>query len=178
MYEGLFTCVKNFPEYGSAIMDVSSYFADANAFNYAIDELHGSLSHSDIVVGVEAYGFVLGTAFAMKRGMGIVCLRKDRKLALADLIVEYSMKYRPKNIMCANSMLLKGRDCVIIDDVIDTTGTISAAIELVEKSGARVVGIGSLIAEKSDNLAQLSKDYPFYSVYYFQDILSKVRKQK
>ena len=126
--------IPDFPKPGILFKDITPVLADAGAFADAVAAMAAPWRGIplDAVVGVEARGFILGAALARELDVGFVPVRKPGKLPGHTLSLDYGLEY--------------GRDRVIvIDDVLATGGTLKAAVQLVERQGALVVGTGVLV---------------------------------
>ena len=127
--------------------DITPLLDDAEAFRWAADELADRFSSTpaDRVVGVEARGFILGAAVAYRLGLGFVPVRKPGKLPYDTRAVDYELEYGTASLEAHTDALAPGQRALIVDDVLATGGTASAAVELVSSGGASVAGVGFLI---------------------------------
>ncbi len=140
--------VADFPSPGIAFKDVTPLLADPAAFAEAIARLVAPFRDAgvDVVAGIEARGFVFGSAAALALGCGFVPLRKPGKLPAATLGVDYALEYGSDRIeVHADAFAGRGR-VLIVDDVLATGGTLAAAVRLVEDAGGTVVG-GAVLVE-------------------------------
>jgi adenine phosphoribosyltransferase len=99
----------------------------------------------DVVVSNEARGFILGAALAYELGVGFVPIRKKGKLPARAVDLTYQKEYESDTIEIHEDAIEPGQRILLIDDLLATGGTIKANIELVEKLGGKVVGVGFLI---------------------------------
>ena len=99
----------------------------------------------DVVVGIDARGFILGGALACRLGVGFVPIRKKGKLPFDTFEANYDLEYGTDTLTIHQDAFRAGSRVLICDDVIATGGTIAASIELVEKLGGHVIGIPVLI---------------------------------
>ena len=145
--ERLIRDVPDFPTPGIMFKDITPLLDDADAFRWAADELADRFSHTpaDRVVGVEARGFILGAAVAYRLGLGFVPVRKPGKLPYDTRAVDYELEYGTASLEAHTDALSPGQRALIVDDVLATGGTASAAVELVSSGGAAVAGVGFLI---------------------------------
>jgi adenine phosphoribosyltransferase len=138
--------IQDFPEPGVLFRDIGPLFADAAAFRALTDELVGTLDPTaDVVLAIEARGFLLGAAVGYAAGLGVVPVRKPGKTPLVEHRVDYALEYGTAGLELPADLLHAGQRVVIMDDVLATGGTVAAAAELVEAVGATVVGVSVVI---------------------------------
>ncbi|MFA5175719.1 MAG: adenine phosphoribosyltransferase [Candidatus Nanoarchaeia archaeon] len=133
--------VPHWPKQGVMFRDVTTLLKDAHGFNYMIDKLHERYKDSgiDIVVGIEARGFITGSALAHRLGIGFVPIRKKGKLPAEVISEEYALEYGTDKIEIHKDAINKGDKVLIVDDLIATGGTSFAACRLVEKLGGEIL---------------------------------------
>ena len=135
--------VPNFPAEGVLFEDLTPVLADAEAFRTVVDGLAEACEElgAELIGGLDARGFLLGSAVAYKMGLGILAIRKAGKLPPPVLHQEYSLEYGSAALeIPADSSELKGKKIALVDDVLATGGTLYGAKLLLEKAGAEVVG--------------------------------------
>ena len=139
--------VPDFPKKGIVFRDITTLLKNKQAFAQAIDTLfdHYKRTPIDKVVSVESRGYILGAPLAYKLGAGFVPIRKPGKLPAATLRQEYSLEYGTDSVEVHKDGISPGERVLIHDDLLATGGTITAACQLVEKLGGRVVGVSFLI---------------------------------
>lgn len=137
--------VPDFPEPGVLFRDVLPVLADATAFRTVVDALIVPAQQVDVVVGVEARGFLLGAAAAYALGAGVVGVRKPGKLPVVCDSEAYALEYGVASLELAVGALRPGQRALVIDDVLATGGTVAATCALVERAGASVCGIAVLL---------------------------------
>ena len=139
--------VPDFPKPGILFYDVTTLLKDRRGFATLIDALaHQYLDQEiDVVVGIEARGFIFGPALAYRLGAGFVPLRKKGKLPAKTLSVTYALEYGTDSLYLHEDALAAGQRVVIVDDLLATGGTAAAAARLVRNAGAEVVGAGFVI---------------------------------
>jgi adenine phosphoribosyltransferase len=139
--------IPDYPKPGILFRDITTLLGDARAFAEAVDRLAEAYVgvHIDKVAGIEARGFILGGAVAHKLGAGFVPLRKKGKLPHATHAVEYALEYGTDIIEMHVDAVEAGQRVLIIDDLIATGGTALAAVDLLGKGGAVIVGVGFVI---------------------------------
>lgn len=135
--------VPDFPAEGVLFEDLTPVLADAEAFHIVVDELAEACEElgADMIGGLDARGFLLGSAVAYRLGLGILAIRKRGKLPPPVHTQEYELEYGTAALeIPADAQDLRGRKIVLVDDVLATGGTLVAARDLVEKCGAQVTG--------------------------------------
>jgi adenine phosphoribosyltransferase len=139
--------VPDFPKPGIMFKDITPLLADGAAFGACIDvmaEQHDKSSY-DVIVGMEARGFIFGAALAARAGKGFVPVRKPGKLPWQTHQMEYELEYGTDKVEMHKDAVLPKQRVLVVDDVIATGGTAWAACELVRALGGTVVGASFLI---------------------------------
>ncbi|MGQ0776670.1 MAG: adenine phosphoribosyltransferase [Pseudonocardiales bacterium] len=137
--------ISDFPEPGVLFRDLAPAFADATVFRALVDALITSTPDIDVVVGVEARGFLLGAAAGYALGAGVVGVRKPGKLPVVADREAYALEYGSASLELADSVLRPGQRALVVDDVMATGGTLAAACALVERAGVLVEGIAVVL---------------------------------
>jgi adenine phosphoribosyltransferase len=137
--------VPDFPQPGVLFWDLAPVFADATAFRAVVDAMVAAAQQVDVVVGVEARGFLLGAAAAYALGVGVVGVRKPGKLPLVSDREGYALEYGVASLELSRDVLRPGQRAFVVDDVLATGGTAVATCVLVERAGATVGGIAVLL---------------------------------
>ena len=135
--------VQDFPEEGILFEDLTPVLADAESFTAVVDGLAEACKElgADMVGGLDARGFLLGSAVAYKLNMGILAIRKKGKLPPPVLTQEYELEYGSAALEIPDSGIdIKGKRIVLVDDVLATGGTLYGAKLLLEAAGAQVAG--------------------------------------
>ncbi|HEY4624761.1 MAG TPA: adenine phosphoribosyltransferase, partial [Blastococcus sp.] len=99
----------------------------------------------DVVVGVEARGFLLAAAVAFDAGVGVVPVRKAGKLPRERLSADYALEYGTATLELHTDAVRPGQRVLLVDDVLATGGTLNAAIALVEEAGGVVTAVSVVI---------------------------------
>lgn len=139
--------VPDYPKEGIIFKDISPLLQNGKAFDYAVTELTKFAKDCDanVVMGPESRGFIFGCPVAIKMEVGFVPIRKPGKLPRKTMEEKYDLEYG-SNILCIHEDAIKpGDKVIIIDDLLATGGTLEAAIKLVERCHATVVGVGCVI---------------------------------
>ena len=133
--------VADFPDPGIQFKDLTPVLADAHGLAVLTDALAEIASGAELVAGVDARGFLLGGAVAIKLGIGVLAVRKGGKLPPPVYSETYSLEYGTATLeVPADGIELAGRRIVIIDDVLATGGTLAATTRLLTRAGANVTG--------------------------------------
>ena len=136
--------IRNIPDYpkpGIMFRDITTLMGDARAFRRAIDELVQPWAGTKIdkVAGIEARGFILGGAVAHQLSAGFVPIRKKGKLPHATVSIAYSLEYGIDEMEMHQDAVQPGERVILVDDLIATGGTATAAAQLLRRIGAEVV---------------------------------------
>jgi adenine phosphoribosyltransferase len=139
--------IPDYPRPGIMFRDITTLLANLHAFRAAVDELVWPFLRSDIdyVAGIEARGFILGGAVAHVLGRGFVPIRKKGKLPSRVIGQEYSLEYGVDTIEIHADAIKQGDGVLLVDDLVATGGTATAAIDLLRKSGGELVAAAFVI---------------------------------
>jgi adenine phosphoribosyltransferase len=139
--------IPDFPKKGIVFRDISPLLEDKDYFKEAISFLVKSVGKDKIdkVVGIDARGFILAGVMAEKLNAGMVMVRKAGKLPYKTEVVEYDLEYGKEVLEIQKDSIKPGEKILLVDDVLATGGSMSAAVRLVEKLGGEVVKIVFLI---------------------------------
>ena len=156
--------VPGFPRPGINFYDITTLFKDPEGFKLALDELEAVIRQltPEVVVGVEARGFVLAGALADRLGVGFVPARKPGKLPAETIKEEYSLEYGTDSLEMHVDGVSPGQRVVIVDDLIATGGTLLATARLVERLGGEVAGIAAIIGLVFLPFAEKLAGYPVH----------------
>lgn len=162
--------IPDFPEKGIIFRDIGPLLEDKNAFQQAIKELVKKVKKSKIdkVVGIDARGFILAGILAEKLGAGMVMVRKKGKLPFETDSVEYDLEYGKSILEIHKDSIKKGERVLLVDDVLATGGTMSAAVKLVEKLEGKVEGIIFLIILDYLPGREKLKNYDLHCLFSFK----------
>jgi adenine phosphoribosyltransferase len=139
--------VADFPKPGILFYDITTLLKDARGLRGVIDGLKGRYKDSgaDLVIGIEARGFIFAPAVAYALGTGFVPIRKPKKLPGERLSISYDLEYGTDTLEVHTGAIPAGARVLIIDDLLATGGTASATSRLVEQSGGIVIGLGFVV---------------------------------
>jgi adenine phosphoribosyltransferase len=134
--------IPDHPKPGILFYDVTTLFGDPRGFRSAVDALVQPYAgvQIDKIAGIEARGFILGGAVAHQLSTGFVPVRKKGKLPYKTLCETYDLEYGTDSVEIHVDAVKKGENVVVVDDLIATGGTAVAAVKLLERAGANVVG--------------------------------------
>lgn len=139
--------IPDYPKPGIVYKDITPLLLDPVAFAMTIDGLASQIGNAavDKVVGIEARGFIFAAPLAYRVGAGFVPARKAGKLPGDAQSVAYDLEYGAETLEIHEGAIGEGDQVWIVDDVLATGGTASAAARLVEGFGGEVVGLGFLL---------------------------------
>lgn len=157
--------IPDFPKPGILFQDISPLLADAQAFSVVIEELSKIDPDAYTVAGVEARGFILGSAMALHRKNGFVPIRKKGKLPHATFSRSYGLEYGSDELEIHIDAVSPGEKVLLVDDVLATGGTIDAALQLIADVGGicnHVVVLCEI--DFLDGRSALTQKYPGLSI--------------
>ncbi|GJD60095.1 adenine phosphoribosyltransferase [Methylobacterium tarhaniae] len=133
--------IPDYPKPGIVFRDITTLLGDARAFRRAVDELVHPFAGGriDQVAGIEARGFILGGAIAHQLSSGFVPIRKKGKLPHTTVSIAYALEYGTDEMEIHSDAVKPGDRVILVDDLIATGGTATAAVELLRRIGAEVV---------------------------------------
>ncbi len=138
--------VPDFPEPGVVFKDFTPLLADPAAMSAVVTDVMARFGgRVDMVVGIEARGFMIGAAAAYAMGVGFVPIRKAGKLPRDTHRACYALEYGEACVEIHIDAFTAGRRVLIMDDVLATGGTAKAACDLVERAGGTVVGVDVVV---------------------------------
>ena len=139
--------IPHWPKHGVMFRDITTLLKDANAFNYVIDRLYERYKDVsiDLVAGIESRGFIIGGALANKLHSGFIPIRKEGKLPHKTEKESYELEYGRATVEIHVDAIPKGAKVLLVDDLIATSGTLVASINLIEKLGGHVIECAVII---------------------------------
>jgi adenine phosphoribosyltransferase len=156
--------ILDYPKPGIMFRDITTLLGNARAFRRAVDEMVQPYAgvKIDKVAGIEARGFILGGAVAHQLCRGFIPVRKKGKLPHTVIGEDYDLEYGKDRVEIHSDAVAKGDQVILVDDLIATGGTAFAAIKLLERAGATVVGCSFVIdlpeLGGADKIRALGKD--------------------
>lgn len=135
--------IPDYPKPGILFYDLTTLLKDKSGFRKLVDELcdHYADRKIDIVVGVEARGFIFAPALAYRLGAGFVPVRKPKKLPAKTAKVSYQLEYGTDTLEIHEDAIRPGQNVIISDDLLATGGTAAATVQLVRGLGGTVNGL-------------------------------------
>ena len=139
--------VPDFPKKGILFYDITTLLKDPDGLRGVIDGLknHYSGVGVDLVIGIEARGFIFAPAMAYALNAGFVPVRKPKKLPAETVSVSYDLEYGTDSLEMHRDAVVSGCRVLVVDDLLATGGTARAVTQLVEKQGGIVVGVGCVV---------------------------------
>ena len=134
--------IPDYPKPGILFYDLTTLLKDKRGFHSLIDALcsHYADAHVDIVVGIEARGFIFGPALAYSLNAGFVPVRKPKKLPGKTSSVSYALEYGTDSLEIHEDAVQRNQRVIVCDDLLATGGTAAATVKLVRQLGGNVVG--------------------------------------
>jgi adenine phosphoribosyltransferase len=139
--------VPDFPKPGILFYDITTLLKSRDGLHGVIDGLkhHYSGTGVDVVLGIEARGFIFAPALAYALNAGFVPVRKPKKLPAECVTVTYDLEYGTDSLQVHRDAIYPGCRVLIVDDLLATGGTAKAATQLVEELGGKVAGVGFVV---------------------------------
>ncbi|MGA0334377.1 MAG: adenine phosphoribosyltransferase [Kiritimatiellia bacterium] len=139
--------VPDFPKPGIVFKDITPLCADPRAFRHFIDLLEAEYRplNPDLIVAIDARGFVFGAALAYALGTGVVLVRKKGKLPADTLEASYDLEYGSATLEMHLNSIQPGQKVVIVDDLLATGGTVEATVQLCRRQEAHILGCAFLV---------------------------------
>ena len=162
--------VPHWPIKGVMFRDITTILQDSDAFRYVVDELYNRYKNKKIdkVVGIESRGFIFGSVLAYKLNAGFVPVRKKGKLPYKTLTEEFEKEYGKDIVEIHLDSINKGDNVLVVDDLIATGGTVSAALRLVERLGGNIVECAFVIGLPDLKAMEKLKGYNLFTMVNFQ----------
>ena len=161
--------IPNFPKPGILFRDITPLLADGESFCQAIDYIGERYQDKkvDVVVGVEARGFIMGAALAYKLQAGNIMIRKPGKLPYKTHRTTYALEYGTDSLEIHQDAFKPGQRVLIADDLLATGGTVSAAVSLVKQLGGEIVELAFLIELTALKGREKLKGYSVFSLLQY-----------
>ncbi len=139
--------VPDFPEEGVVFKDITTLISNPQLFKEAIDLMAGEFINSniDLVVGVDARGFIFSSVLAYILDAGLILVRKEGKLPSKTKKVSYDLEYGNATVEVHEDAVKPGSRVLIVDDLLATGGTLGATVDLVKQQGGDIVAVAVLI---------------------------------
>lgn len=160
--------IPDFPKNGILFKDISPILSDPDLLRHSIELLTATIKAEKIdkVVGIDARGFIFAPPVALALNAGFIPVRKLGKLPWKTFSESYTLEYGENTVEIHQDALAPGDRVVLIDDLLATGGTASAAVKLIHKLGANLIQVSFLI--ELDDLAGREKiDAPVTSIIHY-----------
>ncbi len=168
-FKSIITTTNDWPRPGIVTYDINPLLKDAKVFKALIDEMIAPYKEIkiDMIIGIESRGFILAGAMAYQLGVGMTIIRKKGKIPPPVISQDYSFEYSSQVIEIAENALCKGQKVLLVDDILATGGTMSAAIKLIGKIGAEILGAAFVI--EMDSMAGRTRlqNFPTYAIVHY-----------
>ncbi|MFC3337569.1 adenine phosphoribosyltransferase [Paracandidimonas soli] len=166
--------VPDWPKPGVTFRDITPVLQDPRSFRVLVDLFVYRYMQQklDLVAGVDARGFILGSVLAYELNLGFVPVRKKGKLPFRTVAEEYSLEYGNSSVEMHADSVRPGQRVLLIDDLIATGGTMMAASKLLQRLGANVIEAAAIIDLPDLGGAQAIRDsgLPVYTVCQFTNL--------
>jgi adenine phosphoribosyltransferase len=161
--------VPDFPKKGILFYDITTLLKDKVGFATLIDKFSEYyISRSiDLVLGMEARGFIFGPALAYRLNAGFVPVRKPGKLPAETVKESYALEYGTACLEVHKDAIREGQRVLIVDDLLATGGTAAATVKLASSLGAAVAGLGFVVELDFLKGREKLKDYDVMSLLHY-----------
>jgi adenine phosphoribosyltransferase len=137
----LIRAIPDYPKHGILFQDITPMLSNGQALDAVITHLASLDEESEIAIGIEARGFILASALAVRKEIGFVPIRKKGKLPADTFSRSYGLEYGVDEIELHRDAFAPGTKVTLIDDVLATGGTLEAAISLIADAGGIITSI-------------------------------------
>ena len=161
--------VPDFPKPGILFYDITTLLRDKTGFAQLIDLFseHYIGKQIDLILGMEARGFIFGPALAYRLNAGFVPVRKPGKLPAATVKVEYELEYGSNALEVHKDAVQKGQRVLIVDDLLATGGTAEATARLAASLGGEIAGLAFVVELDFLNGREKLKPYNVFSLLHY-----------
>jgi len=161
--------VPDFPKPGILFYDITTLLKDKRGFATLIDALseHYLEKDIDLVLGMEARGFIFGPALAYRLNAGFIPVRKPGKLPAATAKYDYALEYGTNTLEIHRDAIQKGERVIIVDDLLATGGTAEATTKLAASLGADIAGLGFVVELDFLKGRDKLRGYDVYSLLHY-----------
>jgi adenine phosphoribosyltransferase len=169
--KALVRTVPDFPKPGILFYDITTLLKDRTGFAMLIDELaaHYIERKIDLVLGIEARGFIFGPALAYRLNAGFAPVRKPRKLPAEVVRVTYDLEYGSDTLEIHKDAIQPGQRVLLVDDLLATGGTMEATLKLVNELGGEVVGLAFAVELDFLRGRERFPDQDVFSLLHYDD---------
>jgi adenine phosphoribosyltransferase len=169
--KALIRTIPDFPKPGILFYDITTLLKDPKGFAMLIDALAQYYMDKDVdlVLGIEARGFIFGPALAYRLNAGFVPVRKPRKLPGPTARVTYDLEYGSDTLEIHQDAIEPGQRVVLVDDLLATGGTMEATTKLVQQLGGTIAGLGFAIELDFLKGRDRLLDYDVFSLLHYDE---------
>jgi adenine phosphoribosyltransferase len=162
--------VPDFPKPGILFYDITTLLKDRLGFARLIDALteHYINNNIDLVLGIEARGFIFGPALAYRLNAGFVPVRKPKKLPSEVLQWKYDLEYGQDTLEIHKDAIQPGQRVIICDDLLATGGTAKATADMVKQLGGNICGMGFVVELDGLKGRDKLKGYDVFSLLHYE----------
>jgi adenine phosphoribosyltransferase len=163
--------VPDFPKPGILFYDITTLLKDKTGFAQLIDAMaaHYIGRNIDLILGIEARGFIFGPALAYRLNAGFVPVRKPRKLPAPVVRVTYDLEYGSDTLEIHADAIAPGQSVVLVDDLLATGGTMEATVQLVMQLGGKIAGLGFAVELDFLKGRERFKEYDVFSLLHYDE---------
>src|SRR5947199_1285130 len=161
--------VPDFPKKGILFYDITTLLKDRLGFATLIDALSENYltKKVDLVLGIEARGFIFGPALAYRLNAGFVPVRKPKKLPTETARETYELEYGSDSLDIHKDAIQPGQRDIIVDDLLATGGTCAATVKLAKSLGGRIAGLAFVVELDFLNGKEKLKEYDVFSLLHY-----------
>jgi adenine phosphoribosyltransferase len=167
--KALVRTVPDFPKPGILFYDITTLLKDKTGFAKMIDALasHYIERKVDLVLGIEARGFIFGPALAYRLNAGFVPVRKPGKLPAETVRVSYDLEYGSDALEIHKDAIQPGQRVVLVDDLLATGGTMEATVKLARQLGGEIVGLAFAVELDFLKGRERFKEFDVFSLLHY-----------
>lgn len=168
--KGKIRTIPDFPKKGIMFRDITTLIGDKEGFQQTMKVFENRYKNKsvDIIAGIESRGFIFGSALANLLNVGFVPIRKPGKLPYETISQEYDLEYGKDKVEIHKDAIKPGQRVLLIDDLIATGGTMSAAGNLIEKIGGKIIECSSVVELPELEGRKKLEKWPVYSIVVFE----------
>jgi adenine phosphoribosyltransferase len=169
--KALIRTIPDFPKPGILFYDITTLLKDPKGFAMLIDALAQYYMEKDVdlVLGIEARGFIFGPALAYRLNAGFVPVRKPRKLPGPTARVTYDLEYGSDTLEIHQDAIEPGQRVVLVDDLLATGGTMEATTRLVQQLGGTIAGLGFAVELDFLKGRDRLQEYDVFSLLHYDE---------
>ena len=169
--KALIRTIPDFPKPGILFYDITTLLKNPKGFAMLIDALAQYYIDKDVdlVLGIEARGFIFGPALAYRLNAGFVPVRKPRKLPGPTARVTYDLEYGSDTLEIHQDAIEPGQRVVLVDDLLATGGTMEATTRLVQQLGGTIAGLGFAVELDFLNGRDRLQEYDVFSLLHYDE---------